>query len=315
MKILIIRFSSIGDIVLTTPLLRCIKAQRPDIEIHYATKKAFYGVLEHNPHISKIHLLDHSLGDLIKTLRKERFDFVADLHHNLRSLIIKAALGVKSKAFAKLNVQKWLLVNAHINLMPAVHIVDRYFDTLKPLGIQNDGLGLEYYPCECDALSENTLPALHKKGYVAFAIGGMHATKRLPVHKIIEAVKAIPHPVLLLGGKADAGAAAQVVAAIGEKVFSACGLFNLGESAHAIKDALYVVTHDTGMMHIAAAFGKKIYAIWGSTVPAFGMYPYKTHHVNIENTALACRPCSKIGFNTCPKGHFKCMEDLHFEFE
>jgi ADP-heptose:LPS heptosyltransferase len=145
MKILIIRFSSIGDIILTTPVVRCLKTQLDDVEIHYATKQNFKSIFEENPYIDKMHYLSGGLRDFIAGLKKEKFDYVIDLHHNLRSRIIKTALGVKSYSFNKLNWEKWLFVNLKINKLPNVHIVDRYLDTIKNLGVKNDSLGLDYF--------------------------------------------------------------------------------------------------------------------------------------------------------------------------
>jgi ADP-heptose:LPS heptosyltransferase len=129
LKILIIRFSSIGDIVLTTPVIRCLKQQLKGAEIHYLTKKNFETVLSSNRYIDKLHLLDKKLSVTISRLKAEKFDVVIDLHHNLRTLIIKTRLGVRSSSFDKLNWQKWLIVNFKINRLPAVHIVDRYLKT------------------------------------------------------------------------------------------------------------------------------------------------------------------------------------------
>src|SRR5690242_18820619 len=131
-KFLILRFSSIGDTVLTSPVVRCLKQQVPDAEVHYATKKNFAAVIEHNPFIDKKFYLEENLSGLISELKKEKYDYIIDLHNNLRTLQIKIQLGVKSYAFHKLNFQKWLMVNFKINRLPSVHIVDRYMETVKP---------------------------------------------------------------------------------------------------------------------------------------------------------------------------------------
>src|SRR5690349_8684700 len=146
MKLLIIRFSSIGDIVLTTPVLRCIKQQIPDAEVHYLTKSSFRSVVVHNHYIDKIHFMDNDLKLVINQLKEERFDYVIDLHHNLRTLRVKRALDVPSFSFPKLNIQKWLLVNFKWkSIMPDKSIVERYFETVKELGVKNDGRGLDYF--------------------------------------------------------------------------------------------------------------------------------------------------------------------------
>jgi len=315
-KILILRFSSIGDIVLTTPVIRCIKQQVPGAEVHFCTKRGFATLTENNPYIDKRYYLDKSLPELIRQLRTERYDYIIDLHNNLRTSLIKRALGVRSYSFNKLNWQKWLYVRLHINRMPNQHIVDRYMATVESLGVVNDDQGLDYFIPANDQVSVQTLPASHQSGYVAYAIGGQHATKRLPVERIIELCRQIDRPVLLLGGKEDRVVGDTVVQAIGGKlIYNACGQYSLNQSASLVQQAQLVFSHDTGLMHIAAALRKKVYAIWGNTVPEFGMYPYQTPYVNLQKEGLSCRPCSKIGYEKCPQGHFKCMRELPFTFD
>lgn len=306
LKILIIRFSSIGDIVLTSPVIRCLKEQVDGIELHYLSKKAFEAVLAGNPHLDKIHYLENSLSDCIKELKKEKFDYIIDLHHNLRTLWIKTELGVRYSSFVKLNPQKWLLVNFKKNTLPPIHIVDRYLQTVEFLGVKNDGKGLDYFLLKTYNLSE-MLPPSHQM-YIAVVIGAQHATKRLPVEKLTELCKGIKGSVVLLGGPEDKDRAEEITTAAGLHVFNGCGKFKLDESAFLISRAQKVITHDTGLMHIAAAFNKPIVSIWGNTVPEFGMYPYEADYSKIIQVKdLSCRPCSKIGFDSCPKGHFKCM--------
>ncbi len=306
LKILIIRFSSIGDIVLTSPVIRCLKKQVNGIELHYLTKKAFETVLAGNPQLDKIHYLENSLSDCIQELKKEKFDYIIDLHHNLRTSWIKTKLGVSSSSFDKLNWKKWLLVNLKRNTLPPVHIVDRYLETVKFLGVKNDHMGLDYFLLKTYTLAE-MLPPSHQS-YIALVIGAQHATKRLPVDKLTELCKGIKGSVVLLGGPEDKERGEEIIKAAGHHVFNACGKFKLDESAFLISKAQKVISHDTGLMHIAAAFNKHILSVWGNTVPEFGMYPYKADYSRIIQVKdLSCRPCSKIGFKNCPKGHFKCM--------
>lgn len=311
MKILIIRFSSIGDIVLTSPVVRCVKQQIPNVELHYVTKKSFKAIVENDPYIDKIHYLDDDLSLTINALKMEQFDYVIDLHKNLRTLKLKLALGKKSFSFDKLNVEKWLLVNFKVRKMPAVHIVDRYMDTVATLGVKNDGQGLHYVIPEDAKIDFGPLGCSHKR-FVCFAIGGQHATKKLPNQKIVDICDQQKLPVVLIGGKEDAENGDDIVAHTkNNEVINLCGKLNLNQSAWALQQSEFVISHDTGMMHIAAALKKKIFAVWGNTVPEFGMYPYLTVHQNIENKSLGCRPCSKIGFDKCPKKHFKCMNTLN----
>ena len=145
-KILIIRFSSIGDIVLTTPVIRCAKAQLKGTEIHYVTKETFKSILAHNPNIDKLHTFKEDISEVYDQLKAENFDIVIDLHKNLRSLRLKQKLGVKSYSFNKINLQKFVAVNfKQINKLPDQHIVERYFDAIAPIGVTNDGKGLDHF--------------------------------------------------------------------------------------------------------------------------------------------------------------------------
>jgi ADP-heptose:LPS heptosyltransferase len=331
MKILILRFSSIGDIVLTTPVIRTLKTQLEDVEIHYATKQNYRAILDHNHYIDKLFLLQNSLTSLISQLKEEHYDYIIDLHHNLRTQLIKASLKGKAYSYDKLNIKKWLMVNFKINQLPPIHIVDRYMNTVAPLGVKADALGLDYFISESDEVPIEWLPETHRKGFIAYAIGAQHQTKKLPIAKMIELCDRINRPIVLLGGKEDYETGEHLRAffehtnsdeiekgliALNKKaeIYNACGKFTLNQSASLIKQATHVFTHDTGLMHIAAAYRKEVFSIWGNTIPEFGMYPYKTKFTVFENKKLDCRPCSKIGYKKCPKGHFKCMNENTFDF-
>jgi ADP-heptose:LPS heptosyltransferase len=313
-KFLIIRFSSIGDIVLTTPVIRCIKQQLPGAAIHFLVKKNFKGTVENNPYIDKIHVLEDDVQQTAKQLQEEKFDFIIDLHHNLRSLRIKQALKeVKAFSFNKLNVQKYLLTAFKINTLPAKHIVDRYMETVASIAVVNDGMGLDYFIPEKDILNQEDIPLSHRNGYVALVTGATYATKKLPLHKLKQLCAIIHHPIILLGGKDEFAEGEEIKGTDPEKIYNACGKFNINKSADCVRNAKVVITHDTGLMHIAAALKKTIIAVWGSTVPEFGMYPYYGENsvqqfYNSEVKKIWCRPCSKIGYKKCPLGHFKCME-------
>ncbi|WP_114778420.1 glycosyltransferase family 9 protein [Botryobacter ruber] len=321
-KILILRFSSIGDIVLTTPVVRCIKQQVPGAVVHYGTKQAFQGIVANNPYVDKVHLLKGSLKELVQELQEEQFDYIVDLHNNLRTRVIKFRLGKPSKSFNKLNYEKWLMVNFKLNRLPRVHIVDRYLAAASALGVKDDGKGLDYFIPTQDEVALQSLPEPFRNGYIAFAIGAQHYTKRLPSERIIDLCERLQKPVMLLGGKEDAATGEAIAAHFSNpatnnqhrtSIYNACGKYNLNQSASLVQQATQVVSHDTGLMHIAAAFGKDIISIWGNTIPEFGMYPFRTSFKVLEVQGLSCRPCSKIGYSKCPKGHFKCMRDINFD--
>jgi len=315
-KILIIRFSSIGDIVLTSPLLRAIKTQKPNIEVHFISKRAYEAVLENNPFIDKLILLDDNINKTIKTLKREKYDYIIDLHNNLRTYRIKRALNIRSSSYEKLNWKKWLLVKFNINNLPQVHIVQRYFDTLKNIHVYDDGDGLEYYNGQENELIINGLPQEIASNFATIVIGGTYYTKQIPIAKLLEIIKYITIPIVLLGGPEDIQTANILSEQSEKEIYIAVGKSSLNESAEIIRRSQFVVSSDTGLMHIAAAYEKKIYSVWGNTIPEFGMYPYIPKHpdrsIIIENKDLNCRPCSKLGFKSCPKQHFDCMMSLDF---
>lgn len=216
--------------------------------------------------------------------------------------------------------------------MPNRHVVERYMDCVAPLNVKLDQHGLDYFIPDKDEVELEWLPEAFHNGYVALAIGGQFATKKLPTERIIELCDRINKPIVLLGGKEDQATGDTVEAffrpeddpneyteglkALGKQalVFNGCGKFSFHQSASLVRQARCVFTHDTGLMHVAAAFKKDIYSIWGSTIPELGFYPFRTRFVIFENKKIKCRPCSKLGYQQCPKGHFKCMKDLTFDF-
>ncbi len=315
-KVLVIRFSSIGDIVLCTPVLRCLKKiPGKEVEVHFVTKEAYRNLLENNPHVDHLHLLDGRLKDLISELRAAGFDYIIDLHHNIRSAMVKLSLRKPSGSFLKLNIEKWLLTRFKINRLPSKHIVGRYFEAAALAGVSDDGMGLEFFLPDDAEVSPSELPPSFSEGYVAFVIGGKHATKRLPNKKIISICNKLPGHILLLGGAEDAENGRMIAEACGENVVNDCGRFSLHQSAYLVKQSKLVISHDTGLMHIAAAFNKYLISVWGNTVPAFGMVPYMPKYpersIIVEVEGLACRPCTKIGYAKCPKNHFDCMMKIN----
>ena len=305
LKILVVRFSSIGDIVLTTPVVRMLKTQL-NTEVHFLTKAPYVSLFQNNPYVDSVFQIHKSMNGVISDLKKENYDYVIDLHSNLRTQILKLKLGVTAKSFNKLNWEKFFLTNFKTNILPDVHIVDRYLDTVKFLGITNDNKGLDFFLSDADKVDL----AEFQKDYIAFVIGGQHATKILPTAKIISICNKLNKAVLLIGGPNDIERGDEISKA--SSAINTCGDYSLLQSAFLIKNSAYVISHDTGMMHIAAAFKKKIYSVWGNTIPEFGMYPYLSDENSklIEVKDLSCRPCSKIGYDKCPKGHFKCMHEI-----
>ncbi len=313
-KILLIRFSSIGDIVLTTPVVRCLKQQLPDAELHVLTKAVYRSIYAPNPYINKVYDLKGNMKELIAELREEHYDFIVDLHKNWRSLRIRQALHRPSASFPKLDFRKFLYTKLKLGHLPKVHIVDRYFKAVERLHVHNDGQGLDFFFNEGDELHYEDLPETFREGFVAIVIGGQHATKILPEDKVVEVINALDAAVILVGGPEDAARGERIKQKVGSYVGNSCGSLTVGQSASLLQLADAVITNDTGMMHIAAALRKPIVSVWGNTVPEFGMYPYLPQSMTpaaiVENKNLGCRPCHKLGYAKCPKGHFNCMNSL-----
>ncbi len=313
-RILIIRFSSIGDIVLTTPVIRVLRTKFPDADIRFVTKPAFASLVEPNPNLNGVFTLNGGIKELAAALKEFQPEAVIDLHHNLRTRILRTLVGGKWYTFDKLNIEKWMRVNLKVDKLPDTHIVDRYLQTVLPLGAENDGRGLDFF--FEDGFSAPQVPVDVESGYVVVVIGAKHRTKQLPVEKLVALCNGLQSPIILIGGKEDKTVAKEVEEKSTATIYNACGMTSLAQSAWIVKQAKAVVTHDTGMMHIAAAFNKKIVSVWGNTIPAFGMYPYlpKGEGAYIsEVNGLDCRPCSKIGYAECPKGHFKCMNEQNID--
>lgn len=310
MKILFVRFSSIGDIVLTTPVIRCAKEQLNDVEIHYLTKKSFKNIIAPNPSVDKVFTIEKSVDEVIEQLKLENYDWIIDLHNNIRTKSLKSKLKRPSKTFKKLNYKKWLLVNLKKDKMPNLHVVDRYFDTVSHLGVKSDAKSCDFFIEKENEVDVSDELGLQKHNYVAIAIGAQFKTKQIPAELLVNIISNLKQEVVLIGGPTDIDLANEVVAKCDKTVVNTCGKYNLQQSASIVAQAQHLITNDTGMMHIGSTFNLSISSVWGNTVPSLGMYPYHPKKQNYsihEVKNLSCRPCSKIGYQKCPKGHFNCM--------
>jgi len=309
MKILVIRFSSMGDIIYTTPVVRCLKKQLPGAEVHFLTKPAFKYIYDNNPYVDKLLLLKPTLGETIKDIKAENYDYIIDLHNNLRTALIKLNVRAKSSTYKKQRLRKWLSLKFNLKLVPPVHLVERYMRTVAFLGVKNDNAPIDYY-IKTDHQLNKLLPTSHQNNYVAFIIGATHFTKRMPNYKIINICNGLNLPVVLLGGN-DVKANGDEIASKSANVYNACGITTLDESVFLVSKANSIIGFDTGLTHIAEAFDKPITSIWGGTVPELlGVQPYMVKDVLVAGIDLPCRPCSKFGLEKCPLGHFKCMNDM-----
>ncbi len=313
-KFLIIRFSSLSEILLSTPVIRCLKKQLPETELHFLTKIDHASVLENNPFIDKVIALSFSWETMLHQLKRENYDFVIDLQHSRYTSGLKNELGVRSFSYNRLSIQKWIYTNLKWNLVPTDHLVDRFMNTVSSFGIINDQEGLDYYIPEKDKVKLKDIPTAHHAGFIGLAIAATYNTRKLPVEKLENLCAGINHPIILIGGEEDIAIGKRIAAIDPIKIYNSCGKFNLNESADLVYKSKFIVTHDSGYLHIAVAFKKPVISVWGNTVPEYGLVPYygksKVKNEIIEIRDLKCRPCNDRGYKKCPKGHFNCMNKI-----
>ncbi len=298
--------------MLTTPVVRNLKNQMFEgVEIHYLTKNKFRSIVDSNPYITKVYGIDKSTNEVIEELKAEQYHYIIDLHRNLRSARVKRALKELSFSFEKYNWEKWLLVNFGINKMPKEHIVERYMATITRFDITNDNQGLDFFIPEGKDLPVNRLPDSHRKGFIALGIGAAHWRKKPRKEQYIAICNKLKYPIALVGGPAEKELGEEIAAATGSHVWNTAGSLSLNESASLVQQCKLIITPDTGIMHIAAAFKKPIISLWGATVPDFGMYPYQNEALNemIQADHLTKRPCSKLG-TKCKYKECRCIDEL-----
>ena len=307
LKILVVRFSSIGDIVLTTPVIRVLKKQL-NAEVHYLTKNSYSSLLKSNPNIDQLFSIKNSILEIRKDLKDQKYDFIIDLHNNLRSSLL-ISLGSPVKRYIKSNFKKFIFRSFGINLIRNQHVVDRYLDTISFLKTKNDNLGLEYYIEESTSVNFDL-----KEKYIAWAIGGSKIQKKISVNQINELSKELNYPIVLIGGDEEKNAGELIKEKCkGLNITNLCGALDLDQSALIIKHSLCLFSNDTGMMHIGAAFNKKIVSFWGCTKPNMGFYPY----VKKENSLLIVssnsqRQCSKHG-DSCRYSKDGCIKQINID--
>lgn len=306
LKILVVRFSSIGDIILTTPILRCLKSQLK-CEIDFLTKRSYQSILLSNPNIRDIYTLEDNPNGTINFLRNKEYDIIIDLQNNLRSLKIRLGLKIKSFVVKKVNIKRYILIYFGINLLNN-HIVDRYFKTVGYLKVYNDKKGIDYI-----ISNEPQLKFKTDKDYISWCIGGTYEAKKLSVKQIVNVINKLNTEVVLIGGPDEKKMAVEIIKnTMPKKVHSFCGAISIEESAFLIKKSRVFLTNDTGMMHIASAFNSPIISFWGCTKPSLGFSAYmpnkKSENIIIEITK---RPCSKHGKN-CRFQSKGCIKEIDY---
>lgn len=332
MDVLIINFKGADDIIFSTPLIRALKVQLDDTNIHYLTDISTKAVLTDNPYLSKIHGLKFNVYNLIRFFFHNHFDLIIDLENNFTSRFV--LLTSRSRVF-RLKHQRLveaLMVRLKINKLTNQHLVDRMIETIASLKVKNDDLPLDYFIPDTHDVPQEWLPREFQKGYVVFCLQAPYETRRLPLKRMIELCDKINKPIILLGDQTDFLSAEFIynffsksdrdkayeegLLELNKKaiIYNACGKFNIHQRASIIKRSKYVFTFDSDYIAIASAFKKDIISIWGNTIVDFGRYPYHTRFTVLENNKLSCRPCAVTGYARCPLKHFKCMNDIVFDF-
>jgi ADP-heptose:LPS heptosyltransferase len=308
-QILVIRFSAIGDVLLTTPVLRQLRAHYPHVKISYLVKKAYLPLLETDPYIDHLIPFTGDLNRTIKDLKKVPFDYVIDLQANIKSLRLRLALNSGSSHVNKWNLTKWLMVNFKSKaVIPPIGL--RYLETLHPLGIfSTDSQPHLHLSPKHESQAIQLLTPFLMQPFYGLVLGATYATKRWIDDYFVALIDRMAIPLVLLGGQSEAELAQKIVKSASVPIINAVAQTDLLTSAAIIKQCSFLVTHDTGMMHMADAFGIPCAVIWGNTVPELGFEPIHTKHLNLQVRNLPCRPCSKIGYKACPKKHFRCMKD------
>jgi heptosyltransferase-2 len=325
-KILIIRMSSIGDILLTTPLIRILKNTFPDGRVDFIVKKQYQDLIRYHPSLSRIYTYDarnenETLKKLRAQIREERYDIIADIHKNFRSIYLSQCTGAgQIVRFRKHAWKRWLLVKTKLNLYKDIEPVHRrYIHSFKSHRLKDDGQGLEItIPDEVtervsrlwESRSDGRLNSL-----IGIAPGASYFTKRWTtegfaavINRIRERINA---GVILFGDSHDQAVTRELIASCGkDRLYDFAGELSLLETAAMMRKCQLVVTNDSGLMHLATALKKKVVAIFGSTTEELGFFPVSEHAVVIENRAVPCRPCSHVGRHTCPKKHFDCMSQI-----
>lgn len=326
-KILVIRFSSLGDIILTTPFLKILRQNFPESQIDFCVKKSYSEILKYNPNINNILEVDDNfkfdeLRKLKKKIKEEHYGIVIDLHNNFRTFYLKLFLRFRAKilVFKKYSFKKFLMVNLKINLMKEIpQITQRYINVLKKI-ININELKISAPEIYTDDISksraENIINEINKNAdnkLICIIPSTKHFTKTYPDDNFIDLIDRFDkkkYKFILVGEGQDKLVTYKIKSQTGENVFDLCNKLNLLELTELMKKCDLVITGDTGPMHIAEAAGIPIIMLAGSSVKDFGFYPNTKKCNVIEVSGLKCRPCSHIGRKSCPRGHFRCMKEM-----
>ena len=320
LRVLCVRFSSIGDVLLTTPLVRALHRRHPDAELYFVTKRAMAPLVMENPHLTQVVALEpgERITDLARRLRAVGPTHGLDLHGSLRSAALRLLVPSAWSGYSKRKLARTALISAKINIYGKhVPVAERYFEAARGLDVQPDGGPPEFFlaPAARERVARwlaepggGGLGGLDQQPFAALAPGAAHATKRWPIRHwrdLAERLRQLGYGLVALGGPADRELAGE----LGPTVVNAAGEFTLQETGACLARAAVLVSGDTGVMHMATGVGTRVVALFGPTVEPFGFFPYASRAVVLERD-LTCRPCSAMGTERCPLGHHRCLEDI-----
>lgn len=328
-KILIIRFSSLGDIILTSPLIRALRKTFPEAQIDFLVKSEYANIVKFNPNISSVIELksdDRSeLKWLKQKIRRIRYDLIVDVHNSLRSRFIRCFSKARYKVVVNKRVfRRFLFVKFKINLYrDYLPIAERYLETVEKFGVKKDDYGLEIYLPEDTknyvSTISNQIVSTKRNVIIGLVPTARHFTKRWLYERFaelgVEIVRKYQSTILIFGSKEEHDYCEDITQMINARsetnsAVNYAGKLTVLEIAAMFDVCNLIITNDSGLMHLAAARKRKIVAIFGSTVKEFGFFPYGTSSIVVENKNLSCRPCSHIGLAKCPKEHFRCMKEI-----
>jgi len=312
-KILIIRLSSIGDIVLATPLVRCLRNKFPSAQIDFLVKKKYLEILSANPYISNLIFFENDFFELAKTIRKEKYDFIIDIHNNFRSFLLTLFSGAKILRYKNYMFRRFFLAEFGLNFYKEkVPVFQRYLKTASPLGVSYDSEGLDFF---IDDKIKVQFEQLFELNYIGICPVAVWKTKRWLKQRFVDLAKKILEKqdceILIFGGKKDFEYCEDIKKQIGNRTKNLCGL-SLQETAAVLQKCKYLLTNDTGLMHVADALKIPTISVFGPTVEEFGFYP-QSEKSKIISKNYFCKPCSTKGSGKCPVGNFRCMKDITVE--
>ncbi len=318
-NILLVRFSSLGDVLLTTPLIRALRARHPDATLTALTKEEWAPLLVANPHLDQVVSIarGESVATVARAIRSAGFTHRLDLHGSVRTRILRMlAPGSWTTYDARRRARRILIREKRDSYGTHVPVPERYFEAARELDVTPDGGPPELcLSASATARAEEWLSGAGLDGpepLVAIAPGAAHATKRWPVRHWRQLAGALARAgcrILVVGGTGDRAVGAELVAAVPSRLRSAAGALDLQATGALLQRARVVISGDTGPMHLATAVGTPVVALFGPTVEAFGFFPYRANAVVLQRE-LPCRPCGSKGGPRCPLGHHRCLEEI-----